>query len=419
MGKPFFGAIADDFAGAADLASMLARGGAGATLRIGVPSGPAECACEVVALDLRMASTGDAVAAAGDALRWLRAEGIERFYWAYGSGFEGGTRGTIGAVADACMSAIGTELTLHCPAFPENGRRVFMSHLFVGEEALADSAPSGEEPPARDSHLPRLLAAQGRRPVGRVAFPVVRAGADAVRDALAGTAGHVVADAIESVDLDVLAEAVQDLPLICGGPALAAALPGAWRGAGRDLSRPGGEAPEFARPGRLVLAGSCAGPTRQQIGAYLDRALGYRLDPVELAQDGLGPACAWLARQDPEADKVIYSSAEPNAVAAARTALGAGRASALVGEALGRLAVEAREMGIGAVVVAGGDARDAVFRALGVGCLRIGPEIAPGVPWCFAEDGLALAYKAGDFGGRGILAECFEVLACGGVLAAQ
>jgi uncharacterized protein YgbK (DUF1537 family) len=36
----FFGAIADDFTGATDLAGLLARSGVAVSLRLGVPSAP-------------------------------------------------------------------------------------------------------------------------------------------------------------------------------------------------------------------------------------------------------------------------------------------------------------------------------------------------------------------------------------------
>jgi uncharacterized protein YgbK (DUF1537 family) len=52
-------------------------------------------------------------------------------------------------------------------------------------------------------------------------------------------------------------------------------------------------------------------------------------------------------------------------------------------------------------VVAGGETSGAITQALGITRLEIGPEIAPGVPWTFAEvegERVALALKSGNFG---------------------
>ena len=415
--KAFFGAVADDFTGASDLAAMLARAGAAVTLRIGVPEGPAATPYEVVALKIRTVPPDEAVAGARAAARWLRGAGARRLYWKYCSTFDSTPRGNIGPVAEALMADLEAERTVHCPAFPENGRRVFMGRLFVGDVPL-DESPMKDHPltPMRDAALPRLLAAQAARDVGLVPWPVVRAGADAVRAAVDAARGHLILDAVEDADLAVLAAAVADLPLVCGGSALAAPLPALWRdAAGAAVPAP---PPPVPGPGRLVLSGSCSEATRGQVGRWLDAgAPGYRLDPVELSRGGLADARAWAARQDPAAGAILYASAEPAAVAEAQAALGVARAGALVEDAMAALARDAAERGIGRIVVAGGETSGAVTAALGVDRLRIGPEIAPGVPWCLSDRGPALALKSGNFGGPDFFADAFALLEEGGAAA--
>ncbi|MEM8850176.1 MAG: 3-oxo-tetronate kinase [Pseudomonadota bacterium] len=414
MTNAFFGAIADDFTGATDLAAMLARGGVPVTLRIGVPGAEAAPATgfEVIALKIRTIPTEDAVTEARAALRWLKGQGVQRVFWKYCSTFDSTPRGNIGPVADALMGDLRVDQTVHCPAFPENGRRVFMGHLFVGEQPLHES-PMKDHPltPMRDSDLTRLLAQQVQRPVGRVTLPVVRAGANDVRQALEAVPGHVVLDAVEGGDLATLADAIQDMPLICGGSAIAEPLPALWRAAGA-MAAPTDPVPEIGR-GRLVLSGSCSAMTRRQVGAYLERGAGYRLDPMELAAGGLENARAWLKGRALGEDKIVFATADPKTVAAAQDKLGVARAGALVEEALAQLAVDARDIGMSRIVVAGGETSGAVTRALGVTALRIGPEIAPGVPWCFAEGGLALALKSGNFGSEDFFAKAFELLEAG------
>ncbi|WP_371153165.1 3-oxo-tetronate kinase [Jannaschia sp. 2305UL9-9] len=420
MTTTFFGAIADDFTGATDLAAMLARAGVPVTLRIGVPDkAEASTAFEVIALKIRTIPSDEAVAEARAALRWLTQKGARRIFWKYCSTFDSTARGNIGPVADALMSDLRTDQTVHCPAFPENGRRVFMGNLFVGEQLLHES-PMKDHPltPMRDANLMRLLTPQVQRQVGHVAFPTVRAGVAPVRDALSRVQGHIIVDSIEDADLHVVAEACQDMPLLCGGSAIAQPLPALWRETG-VMSAPVDDPLPTPGPGRIVLSGSCSAMTRAQVGAYLKTAVGYRLDPLELAQGGLKEVRAWLAAQDPNADKIVFATAEPKSVLAAQEALGVARAGALVEDALAQLARDAVAQGIGQIVVAGGETSGAVTRALDVDRLRIGPEIAPGVPWCFAGNDVAVALKSGNFGTETFFADAFEMLSAGGAVAAQ
>lgn len=132
------GCIADDFTGATDLAGLLARSGVPVSLRIGVPeeapTNPA--AFEVIALKCRTAPMDEAVAETRKALAWLKSAGATRFFWKYCSTFDSTPEGNIGPVAEALMADIGTHQTIYCPAFPENGRSIFMGNLFVGSNPL-------------------------------------------------------------------------------------------------------------------------------------------------------------------------------------------------------------------------------------------------------------------------------------------
>ncbi len=93
------------------------------------------------------------------------------------------------------------------------------------------------------------------------------------------------------------------------------------------------------------------------------------------------------------------------------------RAGALVEDALGRIAAGLRELGARRLVVAGGETSGAVVSALDVAALKIGPEIAPGVPWTqtLAAPGsdapaLALALKSGNFGQEDFFERAFQAL---------
>jgi len=404
------GAIADDFTGATDLAGLLARSGYPVSLRFGLPdeTDAAETTApfEIIALKCRTIPVDEAVAQVRAAYAWLKAAGAQRFYWKYCSTFDSTAAGNIGPVAEALMADIGTSQTIYCPAFPENGRSIFMGHLFVGEQPL-DESPMKNHPltPMRDSSLVRLLQPQVKGTVGLANRLVVARGADALKARLAELASqgvaHVIVDAVADEDLGTIAEATLNLPLLTGGSALAMPLPRLLAEAGQlQQDRQEAQAPAVGE-GQIVLSGSCSAMTLKQVAHYAERAASYRLDPLELAEHGAGEAFAWLRQRSLNEPKLIYASAEPASVRAAQEKLGVERAGQIVEEALAALAREAFSLGIRRFVVAGGETSGAVAQALGVSRVMVGREIAPGVPWTFATikgETAALALKSGNFG---------------------
>lgn len=413
------GCIADDFTGATDLAGLLARSGVPVSLRIGVPdeapTNPA--AFEVIALKCRTSPVNDAVRETRKALAWLKSAGATRFFWKYCSTFDSTPEGNIGPVAEALMADIGTEQTIYCPAFPENGRAIFMGNLFVGEQPLAES-PMKDHPltPMRDSNLMRLLAPQVTGKVGLVNRLTVAHGADAIRARMAqlraeGIA-HVVVDAVADSDLFTIADACQDMPLLTGGSAIAMPLPALYsKGQSRE-TEPNTQ-PRLSTDKAIVLSGSASAMTRQQVAYYAATRPNLRLDPIDLAKNGPNAALAWLAEQDLAQAPLIYATAEPAQVAEVQSKLGRVKAGEIVEHALAVLAVAARDLGVSRIVVAGGETSGAVTQALNVTRLEVGREIAPGVPWTFAQsDGkpIALALKSGNFGGPAFFDDALDAL---------
>lgn len=416
-----FGCIADDFTGATDLAGLLARSGVAVSLRIGVPDTPPKSSAplEIIALKCRTAPVDEAVAETRAALDWLRRAGAQRFFWKYCSTFDSTPQGNIGPVAEALMSDLETRQTIYCPAFPENGRSVFMGNLFVGEEPLAES-PMKDHPltPMRDSNLMRLLAPQVSGPVGLANRLVVAQGAAALRarlDALAHeNVAHVIVDAVANDDLYVIAEACRNMVLMTGGSAVAMPLPELWVQEGL-LSRARSSERASAEAGpALVLSGSCSSMTNRQVTAYLERGHpSFRLDPLELAENGAAAALDWLEAQDRGASPILYATADPVSVRVVQDRLGTARAGALVEDALAACAVAARDNGTRRFVVAGGETSGAVTRALGISRLHVGTEIAPGVPWCVARSGdhdVAITLKSGNFGREAFFIDALERL---------
>lgn len=416
------GCIADDFTGATDLAGLLARSGVRVSLRIGVPDqAPSDTAAfEVIALKSRTAPVDEAISETRAALKWLQAAGASRFFWKYCSTFDSTAEGNIGPVAEALMTDLGTDQTIYCPAFPENGRSIFMGNLFVGQQPLAES-PMKDHPltPMRDSNLMRLLAPQVTQPVGLANRLIVAQGPDALRHELdllkANGVAHVVVDAVANADLEIIAQACRDMPLMTGGSAVAMPLPALYLADG-TLSA---DVPKLhaAKLGAatIVLSGSCSAMTNKQVADYTSRgAPCFRLDPIALAENGPQPALDWLSSQDLDQAPIIYATADPDSVRKAQEKLGVAGAGQIIEATLSACAVAARDRGARRVIVAGGETSGAVTQALGVTQLDIGTEIAPGVPWTYCQSGghqIALTLKSGNFGTETFFTDAQEKLA--------
>ncbi len=415
------GAIADDFTGATDLANMLVTRGMRTLQTIGVPdagmdTGDAEAV--IVALKSRTAPPGQAVGQSLEALAWLQRRGAQQFFFKYCSTFDSTAEGNIGPVADALMDALETDFALICPAFPTNKRTIYQGHLFVGDQLLSDS-PMKDHPltPMRDASLVRLMAAQTRRPVGLIPWPVVAAGEEPVAcaiDALrAKGVAYGVADAITDYDLEVIGTAAAGHVLITGGSGVALGLPDNFRRQGLM-----GAASVPALPaveGRAaVLAGSCSQATRQQVAHASRRWPHRKLDADRIAEGApvVREVLDWAAAQPKDAPVLIYSSADPEEVAAIQARYGRDRAGAMMETALGEIAKGLVDAGARRLVVAGGETSGAVVSALGVTGLRIGPEIDPGVPWTETIGGLrlALALKSGNFGSEDFFSKAIGML---------
>ncbi len=414
------GCIADDMTGATDLASTLVRGGMRTVQAIGVPDAlSGEIDAMVIALKSRNVPPGEAVAQSLAALDWLRRAGARQYFFKYCSTFDSTDAGNIGPVADALLAALGERFTIACPAFPENGRTVYLGHLFVGRRLLSESSMR-EHPltPMTDPDLVRVLGRQTKARVGLVPYGTVRGGPESIAAAFdrlrrEGIA-YAVVDALQPRHLHDIGAAAAGLALVTGGSGVAVGLPENFRRRGLLGPIKGAGALPAIGGAAAVLAGSCSAATLAQVAEMRRRCPALALDPARLAE---GPAAtaaalAWAAERLPGGPVLIYSSAPPDEVERVRAALGRERAAALVEDALAELAAGLVAAGVRRLVVAGGETAGAVVRRLGVRSLRIGPEIDPGVPWTVSlgEPAIALALKSGNFGAADFFGRALAML---------
>ena len=403
------GAIADDFTGATDLANTLVKQGVRAIQVIGVPQGPidlGDAEAVVVALKSRTVPATEAVETSIAALDWLLGQGAEQILFKYCSTFDSTAEGNIGPVADALLDALDTDFALVCPAFPANRRTIYQGHLFVGDRLLSDSSMKDHPlTPMRQSDLVALMGAQSARSVGLVSYPTVSAGPAATIAAIDGLrsdgVSYGVIDALSDRDLLTIGEAAAGHRLLTGGSGIALGLPENFRRRGL-LGDPATPHLPSATGRALVLSGSCSAATRAQVVRAQAHWPHRRLDADRVASGApeVDEAIAWSLEQPEETPVLIYTTADPEDVAATQSRRGRDRAAELLEDSFGRIAKSLVEEGTRRLVVAGGETSGAVVSALGVRALRIGAEIAPGVPWTESLDAphLALALKSGNFG---------------------
>lgn len=401
------GVIADDFTGATDIASFMAEQGWRVALLPGIPdvsqSWDEEVDAIVISLKSRSLPAPLAIEQSLRCCRWLRDKaGARQIYFKYCSTFDSTPAGNIGPVSDALMDALQAPLIVHCPALPQNGRTVVHGHLFVNGVLLNESGME-KHPlnPMTDANLQRLLAAQTPGPVGHLDLSIIQQGAEAITHALARHKAegkrHLIVDALSNKDLQALALALEEYPLLAGGSGLGGAL-------AARASRQQGAARHYAFPHPLktvVFSGSCSAMSNRQVALYKAEAaarllnIARCLSDVESYTDELS-LWAMSHISDPLAP-LIYATQPPEALAHIQQEYGEQTASRAIEHAFARLAEKLRTAGVNRFIVAGGETSGTVVEALQVTRLNVGKAIAPGVPWVFSSE-LALALKSGNFG---------------------
>ena len=422
MARLFLGCLADDFTGATDLANNLVRSGMRTVQSIGVPTSPIDSQTDaiVIALKSRTISAQEAIDQSLAALHWLRAQGAPQIYFKYCSTFDSTAAGNIGPVIQALMRALDTDFTIVTPAFPENRRSVFQGHLFVGDRLLSESGMENHPlTPMTDSDLVRVLQSQCTDPVGLINYACVSQGSDAIDaqiQALRSESTRIaIVDAISNQDLIEIGRAVRSLPLVTGGSGIALGLP-------QNFSLPAAHNAQTLPPpqgSRAIIAGSCSQATQQQVAHFVATGKpSLRLDPLNLVQDRaeVSRAIDWSDAHISQGPILIYSTATPDQVKSAQAQIGIAEAGHLIEQAFGAIAQELISQGIRQLVIAGGETSGACVQALGITRLRIGPQIDPGVPWCFASASevlradLHIALKSGNFGTPDFFTKSFKVL---------
>ena len=444
MSKILLGCIADDFTGATDLANNLVRAGMRVVQTNGIPTQAltAEVDAVVIALKTRTIAPTDAIAQSLTALNWLKQAGSRQIYFKYCSTFDswyganddakrGNKRGNIGPVTEALMDAMDVDFTIATPAFPDNGRTVFKGHLFVGDVLLSESSMKNHPlTPMLDANLVNVMQTQCQRKVGLIDYRVVAAGADAVRARIAELrtqgVGIAIVDAISNEDLMRLGPALANLPLVTAGSGVAIGLPQNFGIQATGESAAQAAALPAATGWQAVVSGSCSQATNGQVAAWVANGQPHRalnltavLGSDVQSQAEVQSVLSWAKALLPQGPVLIYSTADAESVKASQSAMGSDATGARVELALSAIAKGLVELGVQQLVLAGGETSGACVLALGIEQMQIGPQIDPGVHWCYGLSSKAgeaagvnihLTLKSGNFGSPDFFVKAFKLL---------
>jgi uncharacterized protein YgbK (DUF1537 family) len=437
MSRLVFAAVADDDTGASDLAGMLAEQGLRTLLVIDLPE--AEQFLEwsngydavVMAEGTRNLAPREAEERTRRAIRLLKEREPRVFQIKYCSTFDSTPEGNIGPSIDAALDELGEAFTIAVPALPVNGRTTYQGYHFVGHQLLSDS-PMRHHPltPMTNANLVDLLGRQTVRRVGLAPYDEVEAGADRLRQCFHSLRDEgvsiAVVDCLNDEHLRTICRASADLRLLTGSSAFGIGMPDifrerGWLSSGTEISN----TPDVAEgnQGCLLVAGSCSVATRGQNEWLASQGVPvYRLDARELLDehfDGTTVASEVRARLAAGVHCLLTTSGAPEEVRRVQE-WGAGRGLSVpelgqkIAYALADFVAEVlRDGRAGGLVVAGGETSGAVCRRLELGALRVGRNIAPGVPLCFSlgKFRLPVVLKSGNFGGTDFYGRALEAIA--------
>lgn len=417
--QPIIGIVADDLTGGMETAAMLVALGVdcGFVTKPALVPDLAGSPAIVVAQKTRVVPAAEAVAKSQDAARQLLAIGARRLFFKYCATFDSTDDGNIGPVADSLLALTRATHTGFCPSSGDLARSVFQGHLFLGAQLVSES-PKRFDPltPMTDPNLPRVLQRQSKLAVGLFPHDMVRAEPASQRAYLdrlvAQGVRHIIMDAIYPEDLDAIAALTVDWPLMTGNAPIMRHYPALWRDRGwLDDAPPKRPIPAVEGPG-VVLAGSCAERTLEQLAIFEQARPVHRIDIASAGsvEAAVAAALDWAGPHLGNGPVSIATSAGPEQVSAAQARFGRQGAAAFAEAILGRLAVELHGRGVRRFLVAGGETSGTVVEQLGIDRLRISAYKGPGIARATTEEGetVALSLKSGKLGPPDMLLPTLE-----------
>jgi uncharacterized protein YgbK (DUF1537 family) len=174
---------------------------------------------------------------------------------------------------------------------------------------------------------------------------------------------------------------------------------------------------------KAIVSGSCSQATQGQVSHFVQHHphQAWQLDPLKWALNTpvaelAAPVLQWAQKHLQLGPVLVYSTADATQVQAVQAQLGLAEAGERMEQVLAHIAQGLVALGVGQLVVAGGETSGACVQALQITQMHIGAQIDPGVPWCHAHShsgaasGLHLTLKSGNFGTPDFFTKAFQSL---------
>lgn len=407
--------IADDFTGANDAGSGLAKAGARVNVLFDsqTPAHADEADVWVISTDSRAVSAQQAAERIRAALEALPAQPDG---WVFKK-IDSTLRGNLGSETEAALGACATSLALVVPAVPGLGRVTRDGHCYIHGQLLTDTEfASDPKTPVTTARIAGRLAQQSHLPVTELTLEQVR-GPELL--ALLQTASAerrlLVLDAETDGDLQRIVLAAAELaarPLLVSASGLSDAL--SWMLSER-------------RPAPLLaVVGSMSEIAHQQI-ARLQQQYPVTLVDIDIAQ--LFNAPRWPQRE--QWQQAVTAALHAGQHCVIRTCQYNGQRDAIaalceqhqlsraaLGEEICTLLAQLTrnvlaEVQPGGLYLSGGDVAIAVARGLGASGFQISGQIAGCVPWGHllnVTEPLLVMTKAGGFGDANTLVDVIRFI---------
>ncbi|MDC3072028.1 four-carbon acid sugar kinase family protein [bacterium] len=418
------GIIGDDFTGSSDIANNLKKNGMQVSMYAGIPSSNKEALltnidAAVIALKTRTIPIKEAVSESLKALEWLKKAGCRQFIFKYCSTFDSTKEGNIGPVTDALIEELNVDFTIACPSFPDAGRTVFYGHMFVNGKPLNESGMEKHPlTPMTDHNLVRWLDYQTKHNVGLIDCETIGKGVKSVKEKIKNLKiegyKYAIVDTINNDNFEVICNGVKDLQLLTGGSGIALGLPKIYKKEGL-LSDKDYQIPKN-KTNAVILSGSCSSATLNQIEVYKKDNPSYFISADEVINNEklIEDVMKWIKNNE-TLSPIIYSSADPKIVKEKQTQYGQEILANKIESFFEKLSNKLLNYTFGIFISAGGETSGAVVNGLGLQELKIGQEIAHGVPALWSPDSkcrkpVSITLKSGNFGQADFFKKALQIL---------
>ncbi|WP_409304736.1 four-carbon acid sugar kinase family protein [Peribacillus sp. SCS-155] len=323
-------------------------------------------------------------------------------------------RGNIGKEFDAMLDALNEDFAVISLAFPKNGRKT-INGIHTVHGRLLELSEFAKDPvhPMRQSNLVEILQQQTARKVTLVPLEIVRKGPVELRKEIEKQreyGQYCIVDSENQSDLAILAEAIHDMPILCGSSAIAEELPSFIN---KELVQTSLEDLIIDDPhGVLVISGSLTPQTRSQTAHLMDIGTSAIILDSRKVFDQQVKATE-IERVTREAISIIKSGNNALVMADHRQEivdetkklgkqllLNEMDTSKMISAALAEAAqIIIENTGLRRLVVAGGDTSGTVCRRLGIKGNYVLEEIEAGLPSGLTLDhSMLIVLKSGSFG---------------------